>query len=101
MFSLYFYLGLTGMILFVEGTVAAVTVGEKITDDTALIHLEKADTEFLGSYPAVNQLFVSNFFANTRYINREEDMGIEGLRKAKLSYRPAFLLEKFTVTEAD
>lgn len=101
LFQHYFYLKLTGMILFVGENVAAVTVGEKISHDTALIHLEKADTSFLGVYPAVNQIFVSNFFPETQYINREEDMGIEGLRKAKLSYRPIFLLEKFTVTEAD
>lgn len=101
LFLNFFYLGLTGMILFAEESVAAVTVGEKITEDTALIHLEKADTFFSGAYPAVNQLFISNFFSDTLYVNREEDMGIEGLRKAKLSYRPAFLLEKFTVTEAE
>lgn len=100
MFSNYFQLNLVGMILYVDHHVVAVTVGEKITEDTALIHLEKADISYQGAYPAVNQLFVSNFFADTRYINREEDMGIEGLRKAKLSYHPAFLLEKFTVTEA-
>ncbi len=99
LFGIYFSLGLQGMILRVEDNIVAVTVGEKITEDTALIHLEKADISYTGAYPAVNQLFVENFFPDTMYINREEDMGIEGLRKAKLSYRPAFLLEKFTVTE--
>ncbi len=100
LFAHYFHLGLTGMLLYADGALAAVTAGEKITEDTALIHLEKADTEIKGSYPAVNQLFITEYFRDTKYINREEDMGIEGLRRAKLSYAPAFLLEKFTLTEA-
>ncbi len=99
LFDLYFFLRLQGMILYVDGKIVAVTAGEKITHDTALIHLEKADVAYSGAYPAVNQLFIENFFSDTIYVNREEDMGIEGLRKAKLSYHPAFLLEKFTVTE--
>ncbi len=99
LFASYFTLGLTGMLLYADGKLAAVTAGEKINKETALIHLEKADTDFTGVYPAVNQLFVENFFADTKYINREEDMGVPGLRKAKLSYRPAFLLEKFTLSE--
>ncbi len=100
LFANYFFLGLSGMLLYADGTLAAVTAGEKITEDTALIHLEKADTSFKGAYPAVNQLFISQYFADTTFINREEDMGIEGLRRAKLSYAPAFLLEKFTLKEA-
>ena len=100
LFSVYTDFSLKGMLLYVDGTLVGVTVGEEIGGETALIHLEKADTAFTGAYAMVNQLFVQNYFAHTRYINREEDMGIEGLRKAKLSYRPAFLLEKFTVSEA-
>ncbi len=100
LFDSYFHLALTGMLLYADGQLVAVTAGELINCDTALIHLEKADTNFTGAYPAVNQLFVENYFSQTKYINREEDMGIEGLRKAKLSYRPAYLLEKFTITEA-
>lgn len=99
LFASYFLLNLTGMLLYVGETLVAVTAGEQICNDTALIHLEKADTKFTGSYPAVNQLFIENYFSHTKYINREEDMGIEGLRKAKLSYRPVFLLEKFTALE--
>ncbi len=100
LFDSFFDLGLTGMLLYAGGSLAGVTAGELIRDDTALIHLEKADTDFTGAYAATNQLFVENYFAQTKYINREEDMGIEGLRRAKLSYRPVFLVEKFTVTEA-
>ena len=93
LFSIYFDCALCGMIVYVDGVIVGVTVGEKVTKDTALIHLEK------GVYPFINQLFVQSYFSDTLYVNREEDMGIEGLRKAKLSYNPAFLLEKFTVTE--
>jgi len=100
LFDAYFDLGLTGMLLYVDKTLVAATAGEQINFDTALIHVEKANTDFHGAYAAVNQLFVENYFSNTKYINREEDMGIEGLRKAKLSYRPVFLIEKFTAMEA-
>ncbi len=100
LFDAYFVLGLCGMLLYASDTLCAVTCGERINADTALIHLEKGDTAFTGVYPAVNQLFIQNFFSDTRFINREEDMGIEGLRKAKLSYHPAYLLEKFNACEA-
>ena len=100
LFQAYFDFALTGMLLYANETLCAVTVGEKINADTALIHLEKGDTSFTGAYAAVNQIFISNYFPDTVYVNREEDMGIEGLRKAKLSYRPAFLLEKYNVYEA-
>lgn len=99
LFDDYFSLGVTGMLLYVNNELVGVTAGELLTEDTALIHLEKANTNFSGAYASVNQLFVENYFSHTKYINREEDMGIEGLRKAKLSYHPAFLLEKYTVTE--
>ncbi len=100
LFAAYFDLGLCGMLLYAGDTLCAVTCGERINEDTALIHLEKGDTAFSGVYPAVNQLFIQTFFSDTQFINREEDMGIEGLRKAKLSYHPAYLLEKFNACEA-
>lgn len=99
LFHVYTDFSLVGMLLYVDKTLVAVTIGEDIGFDTAVIHVEKADTAYTGVYAAVNRLFIQNFFAHTRYINREEDMGIAGLRKAKLSYHPAFLLEKFTATE--
>ena len=92
---------LSGLILLVKDEIIGVTVGEKINSDTALIHLEKGNTEYAGVYPFINQLIVQTYFSDTLYINREEDMGIEGLRKAKLSYNPAFLIEKFTASEAN
>ncbi len=88
-------LNVVGGYIICEGNIAAVTVGEKFHGD-ALIHIEKADTDYRGIYAAINKLFLEHEFADCTYVNREEDMGIEGLRKAKLSYGPEFLIEKYT-----
>lgn len=81
-------LSLRGGVLSIDGTPVACTVGEQITSSMALIHIEKADRDCRGAYPAINQAFVQNTFSHLALINREEDMGIEGLRRAKESYRP-------------
>ncbi len=88
-------LNLKGGAIRVDGTIVAFSIGERLNDETALIHIEKANTAYQGAYPVINNEFVKHEWADTRYINREEDMGLEGLRKAKLSYRPEFLLEMF------
>ncbi len=87
---------LTGGVIRIDGKIAAFTVGEQITDDTALIHMEYADRTVRGLYPAINQQFVFHEWQNVLYINREEDMGDEGLRKAKESYHPLKLLNEYT-----
>lgn len=89
-------LGLTGGILHADGKVAAFTFGMPINQDTFGVHVEKADTAIDGAYAMINHEFARRIPEQYTYINREEDLGIEGLRKAKLSYRPAFLLEKYT-----
>lgn len=89
--------GLKGGILFADGKMAAYTIGEPITDDTFGVHIEKADTSFHGAYAVINNCFANSIDENYKYLNREEDLGIEGLRKAKRSYKPEFLLKKFTV----
>ncbi|MDD6307958.1 MAG: phosphatidylglycerol lysyltransferase domain-containing protein [Clostridia bacterium] len=99
LFAEYFTLQFTGMLLKVDGQLVAVTVGESLASRTALIHVEKADISYTGAYATINQLFLETFFSHTLYVNREEDLGIDGLRRAKLSYRPAFLLDKYTVSE--
>ena len=63
-----------------------------------VVHIEKAYADIQGAYPIINQQFVLHEAADYRYINREEDTGAEGLRKAKLSYYPVFLQEKGVVT---
>jgi hypothetical protein len=74
-------------------------MGEPISEDTFVVHIEKAFADIQGAYPMINQQFVEHECAAYKYINREEDTGAEGLRKAKLSYRPAFLVEKGIVKE--
>ena len=87
---------LRGAAIRLGGQVIAFTFGEQLNEDTAVIHVEKASPEINGAYAAINQFFVENDWAHMTYINREEDMGIEGLRKAKESYKPVKLIEKFT-----
>lgn len=87
-------LGLKAGLLFVDGNLEAYSVGEKF-DDMAIIHFEKANPDIQGVFALINREFASHEFSDVAYINREEDMGIEGLRKAKLSYYPACLKEKF------
>ena len=94
-------LGLTGGLIEIDGKVVACTVGERVTSDTVIVHVEFADTSYGGTYAAINQMFVENEWADTLYINREEDMGNKGLRKAKESYQPLKLLNSYTATLKD
>lgn len=87
-----------GGILKREGKVVAYTIGEPINDDTYVIHIEKAFYEVQGAYPMINQQFVLRNCQDYKYVNREEDTGDEGLRKAKLSYYPDILLDKYVAT---
>lgn len=96
-FSNFHELGLSGGVLRADGKVIGFTVGERINSDTLGIHIEKADTGFDGAYPAVNNYFAKAMEKDFTYVNREEDLGIEGLRKAKRSYHPAFMIEKHSV----
>ena len=97
---LYKELELTGGVLKAGGKIVAFTIGEPLCDDTFVVHIEKAFADVEGAYPMINQQFVQHECADYTYVNREEDTGAEGLRKAKLSYRPAFLEEKGVVREA-
>jgi len=92
-------LELKGGVLRSDGKVIAFTIGEEICEDTFVVHIEKAFADIQGAYPMINQQFVEHECMGYRYINREEDTGEEGLRKAKLSYRPVFIEEKGIVKE--
>lgn len=92
-------LGLVGGVLKIDGKVVAFTIGEPICSDTFVVHIEKAFADIPGAYPMINQQFVEHECTDYQYVNREEDTGAEGLRKAKLSYRPVFLVEKGSVRE--
>jgi len=89
---------LKGGVIRIDGRVVAFTFGEALNTDTAVIHVEKADPNVRGAYPAINQGFVSHAWSDMTYINREEDMGLPGLRKAKESYKPEKMIEKFNAT---
>ncbi|MDR1774084.1 MAG: phosphatidylglycerol lysyltransferase domain-containing protein [Clostridioides sp.] len=85
--------------VFIDGKLQAFSIGEYLSDKMALIHVEKADPSIRGLYPFINQQFLVNQFPDVDFVNREEDMGLEGLRKAKLSYHPVRFVEKYTVKE--
>lgn len=91
--------GMEGAILIVDGAVVAFTVGD-IIDDTLFIHIEKATRAIPGSYEAINKLFAQRMLERhpeLRYVNREDDSGDAGLRKAKESYHPVKLLKKYNI----
>lgn len=90
-------LGGLGAVLLVEGQMVAFTYGAAINADTFDVCLEKADTGYEGAFTMINREFAKMLPAQYKYINREEDLGIEGLRKSKLSYHPYALLHKYTV----
>lgn len=90
-------LGLVGGGITIDGSLKAFTFGRRIDDEMAVVHIEKADTEIIGLFTAINQQFVTNEFPDMKLINREEDMGIEGLRKAKMSYQPVSFVNKYGV----
>ncbi|MCI7813817.1 MAG: phosphatidylglycerol lysyltransferase domain-containing protein [Lachnospiraceae bacterium] len=92
-------LHLRGGLLRVGGKVVAFSIGEPVTKDTMVVHIEKAFADIEGAYTMINQQFVQHEAMDYQYVNREEDTGEEGLRQAKLSYHPAILLEKGLVQE--
>ena len=85
--------------IFIDNKLQAFTMGEYLNPDMALIHIEKANPNIRGLYPYINQQFLVHEFSDVDFVNREEDLGIEGLRKAKLSYHPVRFVEKYTVRE--
>ena len=97
-FSYFDELGLVGGIIRINDDIKAVTIGEKLNSNTFCTHIEKADTSYQGIYVGINNEFAKNAAYGCEYINREEDLGLEGLRRSKMSYHPEFLLEKHVVT---
>lgn len=87
-------LGLIGGAIRVDGEIVAFSFGAPINHNTFGVHVEKADVNYDGAYTVINQEFAAHLPERYLYVNREEDLGIEGLRRAKLSYNPTILLEK-------
>lgn len=96
-FDNYEALGFVGGLIRVDGEVVAYTMGEPLSDVMFCVHFEKAFADVRGAYPMINQQFVKNELNRYTYINREDDVGAENLRKAKLSYHPVFMVEKYSV----
>ena len=90
-------LSLTGGAVVVDGKIQAFAIGERLNPTTAVVHFEKANPELRGMYQLINHWFARNELSEYPYVNREQDLGIEGLRKAKESYHPHHMVRKFTV----
>lgn len=89
-------LGLDGMFVIVDGAVVGATFGE-VVGDVLFVHVEKALVEYNGIYPFLTSSFACRHSDKVKYINREEDEGDDGLRRAKLSYHPVVLKEKYVI----
>jgi len=92
-------LKLIGGAIRVGGKIKAFAAGALINPETAVVHIEKADVEYPGIYAVVNQQFAAHVPAGVELINREEDLGLPGLRKAKRSYHPIFMVKKHELIE--
>ena len=91
-------LGLEGIVMVDGGEILAFTMGSFLSDDTFDVHFEKAREDIQGAYNAINRAFARHLrdkYPQLKWLNREDDMGLEGLRKAKLSYNPDHLCEKY------
>lgn len=90
-------LDFTGIVVYVNDKISAFTIGEKVNENMAIIHIEKADTDIRGLSNFINKTFVETCYKDVPYINREQDLGLEGLRHAKSSYMPVRFAKKFIV----
>lgn len=82
------YLGVKGAVIKIGGEIKAFTAGAMLSNNTVDINFEKCHPDYKGLYPVINQMFLQNAWPDVEFVNREEDMDSEGLRKAKLSYHP-------------
>jgi hypothetical protein len=89
-----------GSVILINEKVEAFTLGEALNSETVVIHIEKANPAYEGLYPLINQAFLENQWSGYIYVNREQDLGEEGLRKAKESYFPHHMINKFKITLA-
>ncbi|MDR3203809.1 MAG: phosphatidylglycerol lysyltransferase domain-containing protein [Deltaproteobacteria bacterium] len=90
-------LELEGLAIKIDGRVEAFTLGQPLNQETALIHVEKANPEFRGIYVALCSNFCRFFYADKKYVNREQDLGLAGLRRSKESLKPDHLEKKFVI----
>lgn len=91
------FLSACGMVVYVDGKIAGFTIGEKVSSQMAIIHVEKGNTNYKGIYAFINKTFAQEYLYDMALINREEDLGLAELRKAKLAYDPLRLEKKYIV----
>ncbi|MFX1275718.1 MAG: DUF2156 domain-containing protein [Promethearchaeota archaeon] len=100
-FNYYEELSLNGGLIMVDGKCIAYTIGEKLNKDTMVIHFEKAHVDYEGSYQAINNLFAKECCKDAKFVNREQDLGISGIRYAKESYKPHHMIKKYILFRND
>ncbi|MPQ43545.1 DUF2156 domain-containing protein [Clostridium tarantellae] len=91
------FLNLDAMAIYIDGKIQGLTIGENINNEMAIIHVEKCNKKYNGIYSFINREFVRRYYKNVKYVNRQDDMGILGLRNAKLSYFPRRLEKKYKI----
>lgn len=101
LFEHYNELPVLGAALFVNGQIEGYTVATELNPETVIIIVEKANPQIKGIYQGLNQLFAEQFLFKYKYINREQDLGNEGLRKAKMSYHPNHFVKKFIIKKKE
>ncbi len=90
-------LNLIGMAICINDKICAFTLGEIVNDNMAIIHVEKADSDIRGLYNYINRAFTEKYLKDIPYVNREQDLGMEGLRKAKMTYEPSGFAKKYMI----
>lgn len=91
------YFELMSIAVYVDNELAGFAVGERVNDKTAVIHVERGELQFKGIYAFINRRFLMECFSDTEFVNRQEDTGNEGLKKAKQSYHPAKMIKKYLI----
>ena len=97
----FFDLALSGLVIRINGNIEALAVYEQMNPSTAVVHYEKGSPDYDGIYKAINMETAKILQKDFMFIDREEDMGIPGLRKAKMSYHPHHMVEVFHVKKED
>lgn len=97
LFSELHFFDLKSIAVYVDGELAGFAVGEKVNDKMAVIHVERGEVEYKGIYAFLNRQFLIQSFSDTEYVNRQEDTGNAGLRKAKQSYHPVKMVKKYLI----
>ncbi|MBD3203886.1 DUF2156 domain-containing protein, partial [Candidatus Woesearchaeota archaeon] len=92
-------LNISGICIRVDNEIQGFAIGERLNDDTYVEHFEKGNTEYTGIYQYLLREFAKFIPEKFRYLNREQDLGIPGIRKAKKSYNPAYMVKKYLITE--